>query len=365
MITKTGSSFVVPSSSGIFLGGNHRSHCAASPAVHVIRSAGSTGRCSGRSRRTLSLNHRIEPLQPTRSASTVAGICGTSASNARTCCSYSVNDVGPGDRTYRGGASEFTALLTVVLEIPNCTAMRDFGTPSAASLLINAQSSKVITLPSLSAHFSPPSAGEESDPASALDARLVSAALEALASRPAETLSLRKVAHGMGVSHQAPYVHFGSRRRFLAAVAGAGLQRAANDASAAVAAAGNDPRRRLQALAHSYLDFIRTRPHVHDLAYGPTVAKRDHPLLQNAAIAYWSLLHDTVAEWQPHGISESEVLRRSAAAWGTVSGIARLSAFHQIPQAVPTDTDRLIQTAVDALVAGWQTRPQRDGDPTT
>lgn len=40
---KTGSSFVVPSSSGIFLGGNHRSHCAASPAVQVIRSAGSTG----------------------------------------------------------------------------------------------------------------------------------------------------------------------------------------------------------------------------------------------------------------------------------------------------------------------------------
>jgi len=31
-----------------------------------------------------------------------------------------------------------------------------FGTPSPASLLINAQSSKVITLQSLSAHFSPP-----------------------------------------------------------------------------------------------------------------------------------------------------------------------------------------------------------------
>ena len=31
-----------------------------------------------------------------------------------------------------------------------------FGTPSAASLLIGAQSSKVITLPSLSDHFSPP-----------------------------------------------------------------------------------------------------------------------------------------------------------------------------------------------------------------
>src|SRR5215203_6554578 len=46
--------------------------------------------------------------------------------------------------------------MTVVREIPSRSAMRDFGTPSAASLLISAQSSKVITLQSLSAHFSPP-----------------------------------------------------------------------------------------------------------------------------------------------------------------------------------------------------------------
>ena len=147
---------MVPSSSGILRGGNHKSHCAASPGAQVIRSAGSIGRCSGRSRFTLSLNHRIEPVQPTRSASTVAGMSGTSSSSARTRGSNTVNDVGPGFRSYRGGASEFTALITVVREIPSRSAIRAFGTPSAASLLISAQSSKVITLQSSSAHFSPP-----------------------------------------------------------------------------------------------------------------------------------------------------------------------------------------------------------------
>lgn len=210
-----------------------------------------------------------------------------------------------------------------------------------------------------------PSAGDEGDAAESLDARLVSAALEALAGTPADALSLRQLAHGLGVSHQAPYVHFGSRRRFLAAVAGAGLQQAASEASAAVAVAGQDPRRRLQTLARSYLDFIRTRPHVHDLAYGPTVAKRDHPLLQHAAIAYWALLRDTVAACQPPGISEEEILRRSTAAWGTVYGIARLSAFHRIPASVPTDIDGLIHTALDALMAGWQTRRRLDSDLAT
>jgi hypothetical protein len=79
-----------------------------------------------------------------------------SVSSARTRGSNTVNDVGPAARSYRGGASEFTALMTVVREIPNRCAIRAFGTPSAASLLISAQSSKVITLQSLSAHFSPP-----------------------------------------------------------------------------------------------------------------------------------------------------------------------------------------------------------------
>ncbi|GAA1970721.1 hypothetical protein GCM10009776_37180 [Microbacterium deminutum] len=44
--------------------------------------------------------------------------------------------------------------MTVVREIPNLAAIFAFGSPSAASLRINAQSSKVITLQSLSVHFS-------------------------------------------------------------------------------------------------------------------------------------------------------------------------------------------------------------------
>jgi hypothetical protein len=81
---------------------------------------------------------------------------GTSSNKARTAGSNTVNDVGLGDRSYRGGEPELTALMTVVREIPSRAAIRALGTPSAASLLISAQSSKVITLQSSSAHFSPP-----------------------------------------------------------------------------------------------------------------------------------------------------------------------------------------------------------------
>lgn len=189
---------------------------------------------------------------------------------------------------------------------------------------------------------------------SGLEERLLAVALDLLRTEPAERLSLRRVAQELGVSHQAPYVHFGDKRAFLAAVAGAGLQAAAEEATAAVTAAGADPRARLHSLADSYVDFIRDHPHVHDLAYGPLVAKSDHPRLQQAAITYWDLLHATVAAGQPPGTDEAETLRRCAAAWGTVYGIARLGTLGQIPGSVPGDHRLLLHEAVDTLFDGWQ-----------
>lgn len=190
-----------------------------------------------------------------------------------------------------------------------------------------------------------------------LTEQLLAAAVATLRDQPAERLSLRRIAQQVGVSHQAPYVHFGSKRRFLAAVAGTGLLPAADAAARAVAAAGADPHSRLHALVDAYADFIATQPHLHDLAYGPLVVKSDHPRLQEAAIAYWHVLHEVVARCQPAGASEADVLRRCASAWGTVYGIARLSAMQQIPPAVPAPPRELLHEAVDTLYDGWR----RDG----
>lgn len=56
-------------------------------------------RCSGRNLATFSLNQVIDPVQPTRSASTVAGMSGVAASRAFTRGSTTTNDVSNGRRT--------------------------------------------------------------------------------------------------------------------------------------------------------------------------------------------------------------------------------------------------------------------------
>jgi AcrR family transcriptional regulator len=197
-----------------------------------------------------------------------------------------------------------------------------------------------------------PAAVAETD--DSLQARLVTTALEHLREAPVEQLSLRRVAHEVGVSHQAPYVHFGSKRRFLAAVAGVGADRAAASAEARVEKAGQQPFDRLAALAEAYLDWVEQDPHVHDLDHVLHIDKSEHPWLQAAAIRYWNLLHDTVEACQPTGVTEADVLRRCTIVWGVVYGIARLAALDQVPASVPGDAREHVHLALSALYAGWQ-----------
>jgi AcrR family transcriptional regulator len=191
------------------------------------------------------------------------------------------------------------------------------------------------------------------DNSAPLELRLVEVTLAMLREAPVERLSIRRVADRLGVSHQAPYVHFGSKRRFLAAVAGVGLDRAAAVAEERVAAAGKEPLARLLALSEAYADWVEQDPHVHDLDHVLRIEKSEHPWLQAAAIRYWNLLHDTVAACQPAGVDEADVLRRCTIVWGVVYGISRLAALGQVPDAVPGDAREHIGSALTALHAGW------------
>jgi AcrR family transcriptional regulator len=186
-----------------------------------------------------------------------------------------------------------------------------------------------------------------------LEARLVAAALARLEDTPAEQLSMRRLATDLGVSHQAPYTHFQSRTRFLAAVAGTGLADVATGARDAVDRAGNDPFERLLALAGSYVTFIERRPHLFDLAYGPVVAMRDHRVLQTAASAYWGVLQEVIEACQPPGVTKTEVLNRCEIAASTVYGIVRMGAHGKIPRVVKATPRELAASALRTLYDGW------------
>lgn len=64
----------------------------------------------------------MDPLHPTRSAITVAGISGCCLSNCRTNGSNGANDVGTAGRSYFGGRDDATARATVARPMPKSRA---------------------------------------------------------------------------------------------------------------------------------------------------------------------------------------------------------------------------------------------------
>jgi AcrR family transcriptional regulator len=145
---------------------------------------------------------------------------------------------------------------------------------------------------------------------------LLEAAESVLAEHGVQGLTLREVARAAGVSHAAPYHHFGSLNELLAAVA----QRGFEALSAAMAEAVNvpDTRERLLRVTQAYVACALAQPQRFRLMFGPMLAgKAEHPELKTAAeqafgyVLQASLAHDkrrgadlAVAGWSlAHGLS--------------------------------------------------------------
>src|SRR4051812_14514546 len=105
----------------------------------------------------------------------------------------------------------------------------------------------------------------------------------------AEALSLREIARAAGVSPRAPYRHFESRTALLAAIAEQGFARfkAALEASLE---GKREPRARLRALAHAYLEFSLAQPELTGLMFGGSFPDREHafPELHRRALESFS-----------------------------------------------------------------------------
>jgi AcrR family transcriptional regulator len=101
---------------------------------------------------------------------------------------------------------------------------------------------------------------------------LIDAALELVSEGQNWSFSLREVARRAGVSHNAPYNHFGDKRDLLAAVAAVGFEMLRDRMLGAIKKTkGADAA--LNAAAQAYIGFAVENPALYRLMFGPALAE--------------------------------------------------------------------------------------------
>jgi AcrR family transcriptional regulator len=101
---------------------------------------------------------------------------------------------------------------------------------------------------------------------------LIDAGLALVTEEQDWTFSLREVARRAGVSHNAPYNHFGDKQDLLIAIAGAGFERLRQRMVASVAgiAAADEA---LLACGRAYIESALENAALYRLMFGPALAK--------------------------------------------------------------------------------------------
>jgi AcrR family transcriptional regulator len=174
-----------------------------------------------------------------------------------------------------------------------------------------------------------------------LRSALIAEGLRLLAARDAESISLREVARGVGVSATSVYRHFPDKGALMTALALEGLARLGAAQQAAATAAGGEAG--FAASGRAYVRFALANPALFRLIFASPAlapAKREGRLASEAN----TLLQANAARLAAKEGGQAAVL--AVQAWALVHGLAMLMLDGQIPI-----DDKIIEDAIGPSAA--------------
>ncbi|MFV8751581.1 TetR/AcrR family transcriptional regulator [Nannocystaceae bacterium ST9] len=147
-----------------------------------------------------------------------------------------------------------------------------------------------------------------------------------VAEQGVRSVSFREVARRAGVSHQAPYHHFGSTQGILRALAQEGFAGLADAMTEAAEAAGDDSLAALSEAGVAYVSFARGHVGHFRVMFQKTSADVDEPLapLDEALRTHATLVRlaeAVVRDGHGHGLTADMLAQLS---WSVVHGFATL-----------------------------------------
>lgn len=161
---------------------------------------------------------------------------------------------------------------------------------------------------------------------------LLEAGVEMLKEEGIESLSLRKLARKVGVSHNAPYMHFADKEAVLAAIAQQGFQLLGEAIDAGQQQVINEPfETRLMTAARSYVSFALKHPNHLMVMFGQ-LDSSDYPdLMETAHITFGKLVQIMRDGQQSGDLKDYPPEQLALQLWMNVHGLSALLITQKIP----------------------------------
>jgi AcrR family transcriptional regulator len=181
---------------------------------------------------------------------------------------------------------------------------------------------------------------------------LISTALAMVQEEDVAALTLREVARRAGVTHSAPYHHFPTKNHLLAAIAEDGFRELYTKQLQAVARAGTDPVKRLQALGTTYVEFaVENTGYFRVMFRSNTGGWVEFPSVLEASSLGFVLLTTTAEEARKAGNLGVDLMEFTLAAWSVVHGLSTLWVDGPLQRVSALRGDKSIQEIAARITA--------------
>lgn len=164
--------------------------------------------------------------------------------------------------------------------------------------------------------------------------------------------SLRDVARRAGVSHAAPYRHYGSKRELVAEIAAQGFE-ALRDALKTPAGPNREsPGGQLARTGEAYIRFGLEQSALYRLMFGPSLVMDRPARLEEAAKEAYGVLREVMRScWTGDSGDEAGIEQQALLAWAQVHGITMLALDGWLEKA-SWDAEVLLERASRTLLPG-------------
>ena len=190
--------------------------------------------------------------------------------------------------------------------------------------------------------------------------KVIKAAVAHIASSGPDGLSFRQIAADAGVSHQAPYHHFGDRRAIFGDIARLGFLKFTEEMSAP--ARDDEDANLAVRLCERYVDFaLRNKGYFRVMFRSDLCNMDESPETQRAADAAFQVLLDAVSVMLGESASIDDIRVQATAMWSAAHGLATLLTDGPLEATIGTVENRreLVRAVATRLADGLMRTEKR------